>query len=289
MNPSSPQNSTVRSAAVVALHKCGINLFSQVVGALGGRVVGAGVRSSYADLAGQMRARWGGLSGDDTVDEAEWLMRYPDRLLALLPEQVEGTCMSLHSLPASVLAECRLPDMPTRWFFLVRDPRARLVSLIGYLAGMAREAPSRTTWTERHRTALAGCATDDERVRYAMEALPGYTAQYRTHAWLLDHPGVRVVRFEDLVGAAGGGDDARQQWVWRHIAGDLACGSGPVPGMFRAGHGESRTFRKGRIDEWPRWFSAENHRLFLELYGDVLARYGYPDEVGKWNGPNHSV
>lgn len=289
MNRPFASHPDVRTAAVVALHKCGVNLFAQVVGAVGGRAVGAGIRSSYAELAGQMRGRWGDLPRDDGNHDAEWMMRYPDRLLALLPEQPAGTCLCLHALPASLLAERRLPDFPKVWFFLVRDPRARLVSLIGYLAGMAREAPSRTAWTEQHRAALAACASEEERVRYVIEALPGYTGQYRTHAWLLDHASVRVVRFEDLAGTAGGGDDLRQQTVWRDIAADLVGSAGAMPVEVRGDHGGSRTFRKGRIDEWPRWFSAENHRLFLDRYGDVLDRYGYSREGPNRNGPNHSV
>lgn len=289
MSLPSASDQPARTAVVIALHKCGINLFAPLLRALGGFPVGAGIRASYAELAGQLRSRWGECGEAGGIPDAEWISRYPERLLALLPDQPVGTCLCLHSLPSAVLSERRLPAFPKIWFFLVRDPRARLVSLIGYLSGKAREAPSRTAWTEQHQAALAACATDDERVRYVIKALPGYTGQYRTHAWLMDHPAVHVVRFEDLVGAAGGGDGRRQCDARERIAAHWYGYPVAVPRDVSDERSHSRTFRTGRIDEWPHWFNAENRQLFLDLYGDVLDTYGYAREGGNRYGPNQSL
>ena len=86
---------------------------------------------------------------------------------------------------------------------------------------------------------------------------------------------VLPMRFEDIVGSAGGGDDKTQlKTLWRL---QLAWHVPGRPGDFVEGifNKRSLTFRKGAIGSYRDEFSVEHHRLFCSLPQDFMRVYGY--------------
>ena len=91
-------------------------------------------------------------------------------------------------------------------------------------------------------------------------------------------PGVLVVRFEDLVGEAGGGSrdvqDATVEAVARHVGRPLD------PARVRAvadrvWSDKSSTFRLGRVGGWREHLTADHVLLFKQVAGEQLVAFGY--------------
>src|SRR4029079_12113937 len=122
---------------------------------------------------------------------------------------------------------------------ILRDPRDVVVSAQHYVTKMTAHDLHRR-FTEQYRTA-------DERIAATIAGFPadeygrGQASRdarlQRALPWL-STPGVLVVRFEDLVGAAGGGSRERQdaavEAVGRHV------GRAPRPGPGGAVPGRGR-------------------------------------------------
>lgn len=88
-----------------------------------------------------------------------------------------------------------------------------------------------------------------------------------------------VVRYEDLVGAGGGGGTDRQLTTLAGIFSHL--GLVLAPDKLSALAAEtfsttSPTFRRGTIGQWLNQFDDATLECFERLTGDIAARYGYP-------------
>ena len=97
--------------------------------------------------------------------------------------------------------------------------------------------------------------------------------------WLCE-PNCLTVRFEDLIGSAGGGSDWRQIETIRAIADYLKLDISDKKTtqiakqlFFR----NSPTFRKGQIGDWQNHFSNEHKQVFKEVAGKALIEFGYED------------
>lgn len=94
---------------------------------------------------------------------------------------------------------------------------------------------------------------------------------------------VLPIRFEDIVGTAGGAcEETQLQVLWQL---QLAWHVPGRPGDFVSGlfNKRSMTFRKGTIGSYQDEFQAEHHRLFQSLPQDFMRVYGY----GGSDGPEH--
>jgi len=160
--------------------------------------------------------------------------------------------------------------------FNYRDPRAQLVSMIRYLAGSSEvdEHPV----VQVYRPILQELGSMDRMLSFAItdRDFP-YREVYRLCRWMLYHPKVLKLRFEDLVGEEGGGSRERQEeaverWA-RFLAVDVPAGK-LCQGLF----GDTKTFHKGRVDSWRDVFEEHHLREFEREFGDVLVDYGYADD-----------
>lgn len=161
---------------------------------------------------------------------------------------------------------------------MIRDPRDIAVSLAFWYG----TNPRLRTWEQ-----FSAMRSDEERLMATIVGVPGggghqpvasigeRLRHYR--GWLSD-PGTCVVRFEQLVGSAGGGSDEEQfdavRRVLRHCrreAGDART-SELARSVF-ARH--SKTFRRGAIATWPEHFTDEHRAAFDEVAGAELQAYGY--------------
>lgn len=191
-----------------------------------------------------------------------------DRMLARLrPGQV--IVSHLHFRPDY------LPSLEHRGvgaIFLMRDPRAIVVSQTHYVAKRSdhrlHEAFMRLPEPQRLRLAIVG----DPDIE-----MPSIAARLDSFAgWLTS--GALVVRFEDLVGPAGGGERSTQEAtvaaIYRHLS--LSVDETLLERVCdRLFSSSSPTFRSGSSQGWKESFTPELGSLLAEIVGDRAKPYGY--------------
>jgi len=94
----------------------------------------------------------------------------------------------------------------------------------------------------------------------------------------LDESTCLVVRFEDLVGSLGGGNDEKQIETIQAIVNHLGVRFSKNQIVSIANKVFSRssvTFRKGKIGDWRIHFTDEHKKAFKKTAGDILVRLGY--------------
>lgn len=192
-------------------------------------------------------------------------------------------------VPGLVVSTHAFPWNAARWTFLdawgrqgapaivfgYRDPRAQILSMIKFLAHDPQMAGH--PMMQVYRPILQGLGSLDRMLSFAISdpAFP-FRESYRENRWLLHHPNVLKLRFEDLVGEEGGGSRegqaaAVESWA-RFLAVDIPADE-LADGLF----GETKTFHKGRVDSWRDAFKDHHLKAFEREFGDVLADYGYAD------------
>jgi hypothetical protein len=197
--------------------------------------------------------KWGGLDG------------LAERLQ---PGQVAVSHLRFHDGYADVLARHGVKAL-----FMIRNPRDVLVSLVHY--NLDRD-------DIRVHELYANLPDQKERLRLAITGdpanrIPSIGERLDLYRGWLDS-GALVVRFEDLVGASGGGDQDTQldtlRAIFRHLG---------VPAderLVRDIRGKvfssaSPTFRKGAIGQSKLAFDDELETLYRERAGDAVSAYGY--------------
>ena len=156
---------------------------------------------------------------------------------------------------------------------MIRDPRDIAVSLAFWYG----TNPRLCTW-ER----FSAMRSDAERLMAAIVGLPGGAGhqpvpsigeRLRHYRGWLDEPGTCVVRFEQLVGSAGGGSDEEQFDAVAPGAAALPArgGDARTSDLARSVFAtHSKTFRRGAIATWPEHFTDEHRAAFDEVAGAEL-------------------
>lgn len=206
------------------------------------------------------------------------------------PTTMEDAAQILDSVPTGRYIEYHiahsrglshlLNERAQRMLMMVRDPRDAVVSLADYL-GTAAHHPLHLHFkelsdAERLTSAIAGV-----RVAHAGGAeLADVGTRYRRRLGWLHEPCAIVIRFEDLVGPAGGGDATRQRAALRAIL--IHLGIEPadalVTQLAEASFGGTRTFKHGRIGRWREVFTPAHEALFAQHADGILAALGYDAE-----------
>jgi len=251
---------TPKTAIAVTHWKAGTNLLLRVMQDAGLHCVGAG--TGIEPGAG---------SRPESVKVFDALLE-----TAKLPA---GTCMFLHQLP---LDEIPLPVArhyvadPARpkLVYNYRDPRAVLVSAVNYLR--------RTPPPDHHAPylflapILARFPSTTAALSAAVDLLGDSIArEYRASLWLRHHPDACVVRYEDLVGAAGGGDDGAQLDCVTRLLAHVGSERDPREVARSAFDRGSRTFFRGQRDAWKADYEPGDLRRFMARHGDLVAAFGY--------------
>jgi sulfotransferase 6B1 len=140
--------------------------------------------------------------------------------------------------------------------------------------------------------ALTALPDDESRLRAVITGLPGDRAGVpllesmaeRLDAYLgwLDAPGVLAVRFEDLVGARGGGDVDRQRALIRDIGAHVGRSLSADDAERIASvvwSPSSSTFRRGAMGDWRRHFTDDHTALVKSTAGRQLLAMGYEHDM----------
>jgi hypothetical protein len=195
-----------------------------------------------------------------------------------------GVCWFLHQLDPHRIDDGFLSEWldtgSPRIVFNYRDPRDALLSMVNFLSGETGRGVGHFTDHRVYSGVLRSAGDFEERLTIALTdpCFPGADA-YERGLWLLRHPAVCKVSFEELVGPRGGGSRERQAAAVGRIAVFLGAddGHGQDPaaiadGLFNEG---AYSFHRGRIGAWREHFTPEHEKLFEERYGAVLDAYGY--------------
>jgi hypothetical protein len=163
-----------------------------------------------------------------------------------------------------------------RTIHVIRDPRDVAVSHAHYMMARPRHPFHRHyrelgDWSSRLAFSISGGPV------HGVGYLASLAGRYRLmEGWARD-PRVLQVRFEDLVGSGGGGEDESQRETIAQILRfvereptDEKVGR-TVETLF----GGTSTFREGRIGGWQEAFEPVHKQLFQSLADDLLERWGY--------------
>lgn len=195
-----------------------------------------------------------------------------------------GVCWFLHQLDphradGDFLSEWLGTGSP-RIVFNYRDPRDVLLSMVAFLSGGTGRGVGHFIDHRLYSDILRTADGLEERLYIALTdpCFPGADA-FERGLWLLRHPAVCNVAFEDLVGPRGGGSRERQSAALARIAdfldADGALGRNPTAIADALFNDRAYSFRRGRIGAWREHFTPEHEKLFEERYGAVLDAYGY--------------
>jgi hypothetical protein len=159
--------------------------------------------------------------------------------------------------------------------YCYRDPRAQLVSMVRFLAHGSIMAGH--PWALVYRPIFQSLGSMDRMLSFAISesSLP-FRDAYRENRWLLYHPHVLKLRFEDLVGEEGGGSKPSQAAAIESWAKFLAVDV-PAEELAEGLFGGTSTFSKGRVDSWRDVFKEHHRKAFDREFGDVLEDYGYAE------------
>jgi hypothetical protein len=160
--------------------------------------------------------------------------------------------------------------------YCYRDPRAQIVSMVRFL--LESKLVAGHPMVRVYRPILQELQSMDRMLSFAISdpAFPWREA-YRQNRWMLYHPNILKVRFEDLVGEEGGGSRSSQEAAIERWATFLAVDV-PTETLSEGLFGDTKTFHKGRVDSWRDVFKEHHLKAFEREFGDVLVDYGYADE-----------
>lgn len=195
-------------------------------------------------------------------------------------ETPTGLCWVIHDFDLQLVDGAFLAEWETTGepavIFLYRDPRDTMLSMVNFLSGKTRQGYGTFSDFTVFNTILNAKPDLSARLRYALsdDSFPG-SSDHERMRWLLHHPRVCKVAFEDLIGERGGESRERQesciQRVLDHLGADADAGV-----LAKQIYNEnSFTFFKGRSGTWRDAFDAECLNRANRRFESVLDDYGY--------------
>ena len=163
-----------------------------------------------------------------------------------------------------------------RIIFNYRDPRDVMLSFVNYLSGKTGRGFGNFSEFKVFSRILQSKDSLKEKLSYALRdrSFPGHGDLERA-MWMLHHPKVCKVSFEELVGPSGGGTYQAQYTVIERILKHLGIAGNPEEFGNRIFNQNAFTFMKGQIGGWQDVYTSEHMYLFEKAFGDILEQYGY--------------
>lgn len=197
-------------------------------------------------------------------------------------ETPAGICWTFHEfdlkkIDGSFLREWAETGEP-RIIFNYRDPRDLVLSLINYLCRQTRQGLSSFSNLPVFSDILLAKGSLEEKISYALadESFPCQANDFKRMLWLLHHPAVCKVSFEELVGPGGGGSAESQLNATARLIDFLGVTSrSPMDLAGSLFNPNAFSFFRGQIGAWRDAFTEANRRLAEDRLGEVLALYGY--------------
>jgi hypothetical protein len=209
------------------------------------------------------------------IDVSSWWI---ERLAGAMPDP---SSLLGHASWSPELAAL-LADVGLRTICIVRDPRDVVVSYAHFVVKIGKD---KITRRPEHK-ALMALPDHAARLRVMIEGNDGtqsVPARFRAFLPWRTQAGVIVLRFEELVGGAGGGDDAVQRREVGRVAQflDLSLSDAELAQVCRSIWGGTPTFRKGQIGEWREELTPALLELAHREMDELLVELGY-EKTTNW-------
>jgi hypothetical protein len=229
---------------IVSIQKCGTHLLGGVI-----------------DLLTNKKIYWPGFIRGKELDEALTTLR-------------DNRFMMIHVPYRSEIIEIFEKHHATL-FFVYRDPRDQVVSDAYFR--LHWQAPDGTRVTN-HAQLVTELLSNFVAPWYADSTTKrGVAACFESLMPWAQHPGICVIRFEDLIGEQGGGSAKVQKETIARIAEHLGIAYTEETIAYVVEHlfGNSMTFREGKIGSWKRHFSDHDKNIAKQTIGQLLIDLGY--------------
>lgn len=156
---------------------------------------------------------------------------------------------------------------------IVRDPRDVVVSLAFYLPKRPeqKDFPDIQNLSQHERLMACIKGIDDT------IDLPSIAKRYKDYIPWLNDDNCLVIKFEDLIGSHGGGDDKKQLETLRRITEHVGISFGERELKEIASktfNERSATFRKGQIGDWANWLDDDMLDILKKDRG-IFEKFGY--------------
>jgi hypothetical protein len=184
-------------------------------------------------------------------------------------------CYVLGHIPYQECVDRLLQELDIPSFFVIRDPRDVVVSQVHYYLD-TRSHYLHPVYRDLH--------TDSERFIAAIRGIQeanlevyGIGRKLEISVGWLESGHVAVLRFEDLIGEAGGGTQDAQVTSICKIGEHLGLSLDPEQAaqIGRQAFGHGRTFRKGQVAAWRDVFDQYIREVFRQEAGEYLIKLGY--------------
>lgn len=165
-----------------------------------------------------------------------------------------------------LLAKSNIKNQKYKCLFIYRDPRDQIVSDI--------------FWDIRNETKNKVVIETPFKDRLKSK-IEGIVNLYKRFTPWLKEQYCYSMKFEDLIGQKGGGDDIVQRKVINEICKylELKCNKKLIDHCINNLFGGTHTFREGKIGGWKKYFLPEHVTLFKEQAGQLLIDLGYEKDL----------
>jgi Sulfotransferase domain len=185
------------------------------------------------------------------------------------------TPLDLRSVDGRFLQEWTETGEP-RIIFMYRDPRDVILSMVNFLSGKTAQGFGNFSENLAYSRILSTKPTLAEKLTYALSD-PSFpcNGDHERSLWLLNHPDVCKVSFEELVGAAGGGSDEAQEAAVARVVEFLGIPDDPKSLTGKLFRRDAFTFFRGQIGSWREAFTPAQAPLIASRLREMIDLYGY--------------
>lgn len=185
------------------------------------------------------------------------------------------THIDLRTVDGRFLQEWTETGAP-RIIFMYRDPRDVILSMVNFLSGKTAHGFGNFSEFLGYSRILSTKETLEDKLTYALSD-PSFpcNGDHERCLWLLNHPDVCNVSFEELVGAAGGGSDEAQEAAVRRVVEFLGLPHDPKNLTGKLFRRDAFTFFRGQIGSWREAFTPAQAPLVARRLREMIDLYGY--------------
>ena len=183
-------------------------------------------------------------------------------------------------ISCSPALELVLAELNFSHVFIIRDPRAVLVSLLSFILntrGMSKEHYLQEDFKLLSVEQRIDFILNGGYAKIADEQVISFIDIYRSMLAWREQKDCLLLRFEDLVGVQGGGSEERQQQAVKKIATHLQqdFDSPIVDSLKKIYNPAAPTFRVGNIDSWKSSLEAETIERLIDYCQPLCKEAGY--------------
>lgn len=201
-----------------------------------------------------------------SIDQPPWSRDLMEQVWSI--NEKNKTFLHLHA-PYSPAMERYLLDKQCINFFIKRDPRDRIVSLLNHYRYIRLNDPS-----------LESVSSDEERLLLMIrKGLRRSTLHFM--GWITS-PASVVLDFSKLMGSHGGfasQEDALGEMRKIAQALQICLSDEALEKIYRDSFGQGWNFFKGKVNVWKDYFKEEHKQAAKEEIGDLLIELGYEKDL----------